>query len=361
MQREELKQKFLVTDDFQFNEGNFCGKKSYLIQPKDMGVDWSLTTPLNRSRIVSEEGEVLSQSFPKFWNYGESPELYPCPLKFDDWEVTLKIDGSTCIVDYINDQISMRTRGIFNYTTQQNAKDFEQLFILYPKAKDLVKKHSQYSFIWEIVTPSNRIVINYDKVDFYFIGCIDKKTGILFSEKQLDVFAEEAELLRPKKYLFESIEKLAKEIEGWEDAEGVVKTYNGGQSKVKLKAKRYLFLHKIMSGIRSKKDIVENFINLQCPSESEMIEYYTKTYDFEIATEIQPEINKICDDYEKLKVKFKEVEQFVKSINLESFNRREMAAQIMHRFTDWRKSYAFAILDNKNLDSGTLKKLLLAA
>jgi len=356
MQREHLKEKLQITESFDLKEGVFAGQKAFLICPEKVGVDWSNTTPLNRSRIVDETGLVLSQSFPKFWNYGESPELYPNPLEFNDWEIFEKIDGSTCVLDFVNNQHTMRTRGAFDYTFQKNAADFELLYIKYPKLKTMVERYYGFTVLLEIITPNNKIILSYPEVDFILIGMINKKTGISAINDRLDDLASSYDLKRPKKYDLKNIDDLKNMVDSWRSQEGVVVTYNNGQSKIKIKAPRYCFLHRVITGLRSKKTIVDKFIELNCPAKEEFTAYFTKEFDFEIAQELEPEINCICFDYKTIETQTANVEVFADK--LKSFDKKERAEQIIHKYSDWRKSYAFSYLDGKPLDNTILKRLL---
>ena len=93
-----------------------AGETVFLVQPQHIGAKWSRDTLHFRSSVWNEKGELVSASFPKFFNNGESPDLYPNPESFSDWVTPEKIDGSTLIVSKYKGQLIVRTRGTLDAT-----------------------------------------------------------------------------------------------------------------------------------------------------------------------------------------------------------------------------------------------------
>lgn len=353
--------KTLNPEHFNLTEGDFCGREAVLVTPAHSDAGWTRDNLSYRSIVFDKNtNEVLSHSFPKFFNEGQSPELYPNPLDFDDWAIYEKIDGSTLILDLVDGHVSMRTRGILNYKTQLNFADFTLLFIKYPGVERLLKLGGNfYTLLFEIVTPNNKIVIDYgSEVDFYFIGSIAKNSGEICDEFMLDSLARTYSLKRPRKYDFKDMDDLKSIVKAWKTDEGVVITYNEGQNKIKVKADRYCFLHSIMSGLLSKKDIVDKFISLNYINREDFFNWYLTEFDYEIAVMLRDSINDVCDRYNKLREKMEKVEQFVDKID-KGFSRREQAEEIMLNYSDWRRGHAFSTLDGKPADKNMMKKLLL--
>ena len=115
--------------DFLIKEGvSFGGLYAKLIQPNHIGTKFTQKNKIFRSSIWSDAGELLSASYPKFVNFGENPAEFPVPLSIDGWTFVEKIDGSACIVDYVNDNFSARTRGTFTYEGMENVDDFNFAF-----------------------------------------------------------------------------------------------------------------------------------------------------------------------------------------------------------------------------------------
>jgi hypothetical protein len=351
-------QNFQIAEGFKLVEGKFCGREAVLINPFHSDAGWTANNLNFRSIVIDKNtNEVLSNSFPKFFNEGQSPELYPDPLKFNDLEIIEKIDGSTLILDYVDGVYSMRTRGIINYITQVNSTDFDELFVKYPLALDLSKSNPNITFLFEIVTPNNRIVIDYgDKVDFYFIGGVNKKNGELLTESALDKIADAYSLKRPKRYDFNNIDDLREIVKNWKSGEGVVVTYNKGQNKIKIKSDKYCFLHRIMSGLCSKKNILDKFIELGFPTYLEFFKFYETEFDYEIAEKIKDDMLLVVNAYNRVLDSLKKINKFVDGLRGESFGRKEQAVEITKHWSDWRAGVAFKILDNKEIEEKFIKK-----
>jgi hypothetical protein len=80
-------------DNFLIFPHDFHGEEVKLIIPNHIGCQWSKETMFQRSVVVNSEGDVISLSFPKFFNLGEKPDLYPDVEKFNDGVAMEKIDG----------------------------------------------------------------------------------------------------------------------------------------------------------------------------------------------------------------------------------------------------------------------------
>lgn len=350
--------KELNPDHFLFREGIFAGREAILINPSHSDDGWTKDNLGFRSVVIDKDsGMVASRGWGKFFNYSQKPELYPDPLDFDDWEIYEKIDGSLGIFTAILSGISIRTRGTFDYSTLDNHKDFEEIYKKYPLAAQMITQFRGYSFLFEVVSPNQKIVINYPEIDFYFIGAVHNSNGHSVPTHLLDSWAATFGLKRPRKYDFNSFEDLQATVKDWRDREGVVVNYNEGRNKIKLKAEHYCFLHKIISGYRSKSDMVEKFIELGKPSFNELFAYYEKTIDYEFAKEIEGELREITGLALLIGEHCRVVEKCISKVK-NGFTRREQAEYVMQHYKDWRKGYSFNCLDDKPLDDKVLKKLL---
>jgi hypothetical protein len=335
---------------FNITPSKFCDLESYLITP-EIDAKWNKNNLFYRSLIVDKKGKVLSSGFPKFFNYGEKPDCYPDPEKFNDWRVLNKVDGSLLIVDFVNGEFSMRTRGTVSYKQQENYKDFELLYKKHPKIIDFIKNNSQYSLLFEIVTPNNVIVIRPKEIEFYFIGAVDKNNLNMVSHHDLsNIWRDIGCPLMPEQYEFNSnvdLEKLSETIKFWRGQEGVVLSYNGGQNRIKLKSNWYVFIHRLKSQLNSTKNLIELYVDKKMPSCDEFYEFIETEYDFEIAFQLKDEIEKICEAGEKSK-------KFIDNIldvlhDIRKVEPRKEQAEMIKRNYKENSSYAFCILDNKEI------------
>jgi hypothetical protein len=336
MNLEEIKLHFQLQEGFNIKEGIFCGQTAFLITPNDIKTSWKNTDMFNRSRIISENGDVLSQGFSKFFNYGEQPDLYPNFVGFDDIVVEEKKDGSLVIVDFVNGQLSMRTRGTFSYTQLENNKDFESLP---KKARDIAEFNPDTSFLFEITTPNRQIVVSHKFVDFTLIGAVNKKTQKYWTREELDAIG----LQRPEVYKFDNFEQLIEAVSKWEGKEGVVVSYNKNQNRVKIKSIWYKSLHSILSGLNSEKNIVKLLVSSQVRS----IEQLSQIVDFETLSYIEGKVEKIIPIWGEFDKVLSKVDAHLFSI--EGQTRKEKALWA-NSLEDKLKKLAFMRISGKPID-----------
>lgn len=134
----------------------------------------------------------------------------------------------------------MSTRGSFN--SDQAIKGFEILkrnHINFEKELDV-----NYTYIFEILYPENKIVVNYGNVEkIVWLGMIETKTGL-----EKDIYNISNSFEKVKRYDFKdynSIQNL-----NWDNSEGFVIKFSNGH-KCKIKFKDYVRLHKIITNTSS--------------------------------------------------------------------------------------------------------------
>ncbi len=346
--------------DFSVKEGEFCGIPAKLITPKDITVKFNQKNKIFRSSVWSLDGELLSASFPRFPNFGESPEEFPTPESLDGATVVDKIDGSTVIFDYVNEKLNARTRGKFSYHGLENESDFEFVIKKYPQIKYLLAAIPNISLIFEITTPNLRICIDYgSEPDIWLIGAICKDDYSLIKQESLDALAEEERFAfkRPETFKFGSLADLINQIKEKKSGEGVCLYSNSGQAIHKVKSARYLLLHRLKSQLSSFEKVMDLFFELGKPSLEEFVNYVSSHFDFEIVESVRPNIELCCKTWEKLSVDLFLLGGSVIQLKESGMDRKEMAAQIL----TWGelKSVGFSKLDNKNIDDKVLKGIIL--
>jgi hypothetical protein len=138
--------------------------------------------------IIFREGEwevPVCHAFDKFGNYGEE---YVPNMDWDSIVVTEKIDGSIMKLWFYHGTWHVSTNGnIFAYNAPIDdirRHDFQQVFWegLVKHLPDdgysditrignwLAELDTAYTYIFELVSPYNRVVIPYEEVDVYFLG-----------------------------------------------------------------------------------------------------------------------------------------------------------------------------------------------
>lgn len=209
---------------------------------------WDEVTKACRGLIVGVDGQVLGRPFEKFFNHGqpEAPNLHLETLV----EVTDKLDGSLGILYPEFDDTgkvsgyAVATRGSF---TSDQALHATQ--VLKKRYTDL-RPISGLTYLFEIVYPQNRIVVDYGKADdLYLLGAVEIETGIIWSVEEV-----------PEKYWpgprtshfgrMTFAQALAMEPRA--NAEGIVVRSVFSNQMVKIKQEDYVSLHKLIFGLNAR-------------------------------------------------------------------------------------------------------------
>jgi RNA ligase len=139
----------------------------------------------------------------------------------------------------------MATRGSF--TSDQAVKGMEML-----SNYDYNKLHKDYTYLFEIIYPENRIVCSYDFEDVVLLGVINTEHGYevdLHGELDMRIqnLVKNIGLNIVKRYNGISDYSVLKQMVR-DDAEGFVVRFSNGD-RMKVKGAEYIRLHKIMTGL----------------------------------------------------------------------------------------------------------------
>lgn len=341
---------------FNVKDGLFCGQKSYLVTPS-CGIKFKKKEEIFRSSIWSDEGELLSAGFKKFCNYQENNE-YPSPDSLLGTSIVNKEDGSLLCVNKHNGILNCRTRGSFGISHLLNGYEIDVLKDKYPFAFDnpiLNEEHCTFLFEW--VSPDNVIVLKYPEPDIYFLNIVNHSNYSYFAQDDLDVIAQEYELKRPIRYKFEDLESLIKNIEIWDNREGVCLYHKNNNDITKIKASRYLLIHSLKSDLNNKEKLIDLYLQSNTTNYNDFFNYISINIDYEVAKHFQGQISEICDARKKVDKILDHMDNFV--LNLKGMSRKQQAEKIISSYGKGnnRASFVFQKLDNKKLDNNQLKKL----
>jgi len=247
---------------------------------------WDDITSSARGLVLDNEGNVIAKPFPKFFNM---EELLDTDIPNESFEVFEKMDGSLGIFFYYEEELSderryniwfnnnyvtgmerffdpnklpdfddpyyeptpkikgewhMATRGSF--TSEQAIKGMEIAKILnYDKICVL-----GYTYLFEIIYPENRIVVDYGKEErLVLLGVMDKR-GEEFPYNEIK--GEGWDIVN-KYDGVNDYTKLKEMISN--DEEGYVIRFSSGM-RMKIKGEEYVRLHRILTNF-STKDIWE--------------------------------------------------------------------------------------------------------
>lgn len=132
---------------------------------------WNDVTLHCRGLILDNNYNVIARPFKKFFNLGEHENQV---IPNEGFEVFEKMDGSLGILYWHNNAPYIATRGSF--TSPQSVKANEILQTKYAHLLDGLDQTKTYLF--EIIYPENRIVVDYGATeDLVLLSVIDKQTG----------------------------------------------------------------------------------------------------------------------------------------------------------------------------------------
>lgn len=205
---------------------------------------WNEATLACRGLITNTEtGEVLARPFLKFFNH-DQPGAPVLDLS-DEIIVTEKFDGSMGILYPLGDgNYAIATRGSFASDQAIWGTD-----IWNKKYADSFVPNSAWTYIFEIIVPQNRIVIQYGKMeDLVLLGAIDTATGL---DIPLDIaqVGWAGPIVTPFPYKTYGEALLAPDRD---NAEGFVLFHKASKSRVKIKQAEYIRLHRILTNVNTR-------------------------------------------------------------------------------------------------------------
>jgi RNA ligase len=206
---------------------------------------WDAVTLSARGLIFRKDsGEIVARPMPKFFNFGQSEANQIAtdgPI-----EVTEKEDGSMGVLYMAPDgRYAVSTRGSMHSDQAEHATD------LYRARYDLTwVPDEDHTFIFEIIYPEGRIVVDYgDMDDLILIAAVNKKTGRSANREQLVAFGYPGPIVPI--YSFPTFASVF-EAEQKSGHEGFVVRFVDSDERLKIKFDDYIALHKMMFGLSRK-------------------------------------------------------------------------------------------------------------
>jgi RNA ligase len=197
---------------------------------------WNEETLSSRGLVLNSEGNIVARPFKKFFNLSEVEDKIP-DLPFEAFE---KMDGSLGIFFWYNGIPIFSSRGSF--TSDQAKYGWEML-----KEKEYSLLEKTVTYLFEILYPQNRIVIDYGEDEkIVLLGAIVTETGEEIPYSELEkTLSSEFELVKKwdnKKSLSELKEENDTDREGY-----VIRFVDG--FRIKVKFEEYCRLHRIITNV----------------------------------------------------------------------------------------------------------------
>jgi len=205
-------------------------------------VYWDEVTSQTRGLVTDDKGNVVARPFKKFFNLDENRHT-----PTEEFEVFEKMDGSLGILFSYQGEWVLATRGSF--TSDQAVRGTKIL-----QKYDYKRLNPNYTYLFEIIYPENRIVVNYDFEDLVLLAVIKTDDG---TELNLHDGEYDLRVVNQIKNLGFNIvrrfDKLNKDFTLLKHAvpdskEGYVIRFSNGD-RLKIKGDEYVRLHKIMSNL----------------------------------------------------------------------------------------------------------------
>lgn len=210
---------------------------------------WNEVTLLCRGLVLDGNKNIVSLPLGKFFNYEEfGPERIEKELRGHKYRVYNKADGSCGILVEYQGNYLIVTRGSF--ASEQSVWATNLLNSKYAAALKKLNT-DKYTYVFEIVYPKNRIVVNYgDFADIIFLARINKETGEdeILEDNIVDLMKPFIVVDRYPEYENMSFEELQKL--NIPNKEGFVLHGNG--MRIKVKFADYCRLHSIITNITAR-------------------------------------------------------------------------------------------------------------
>ncbi len=307
---------------------------------------WNEVTEQCRGLIYDlSTGKIVARPFRKFFNYGqpECPEidLYAPAVVMD------KMDGSLGILYKTPAGYAIATRGSFNSDQAIHATK-----ILNEKYGDWLKDQrnrelfEEYTVLFEIVYPENRIVCDYEGMDdLVLLDVVDIETGTSMGSESAAILMDWNGPVA-KEFEYANMAQ-ALEAAPRPGAEGFVVLFPETGERVKIKQEDYIALHRIVTGLNARtvweaarKDVMnpQKFIE-GLPDE---FHEWTLTLWKDLKDKVRARDIEISEEYRKIFL------QVLKDMGGANTREREFRKQFALAVQDhpW-KSYFFQLLTDK--------------
>lgn len=208
-------------------------------------------------KFCSKTGRILSRGFHKFHNLDEREEYATENVDLSLPHVVLdKLDGSAIMTMATETGIYLTTRKGITEVAQAADKFLLANQIRYSNLFNSLPV-DEYTYIFEYVAPTNKIVLDYEKEDLILTGIRHTINGTYVFFEELEALAKAfgISVVGINSHGMTSSSMLAKMVSRGKGQEGVVVRFDTG-AMVKIKTEEYVRKHKSKDLIGSPKGII---------------------------------------------------------------------------------------------------------
>ena len=338
-----------IPDNNKFNIKDcvFSGDECMLVTPKDMGVEWNDENKIFRSSIWRKSDmHPISLGFKKFTNLGEKPLFEPND-DHTDLEFVRKMDGSLLCVSQYKGELIVRTRGTTDASQLANGHEITLLINKYHKAfNNIWLQTENYSLLFEWTTPTNRIVLQESlEPTLWLIGIVHHNTYTYFTQSELDEQAIYLEVPRPERYELNLL-NVSEYLKDKDTIEGVVIYSNGGQTLKKVKTPRYLYMHRVFTGVKTVDHLFDLYVEYGCTYRENFEALLATNFDWELVKALTPLMDDLYKNILCMQDKVFWMTNYLINPKFVAMDRKEKAAKILELWP-YYSGIAFSILDGK--------------
>lgn len=302
---------------------------------------WNFFERVSRGLILDNKtGEIVARPFDKFFNWFQGGR------KATGYFVTIteKIDGSLGILFRQNEKHLIATRGAFDSEQAIWATKFLN------DNYDLIGLPNEYTLLFEILYPENRVVINYgDREDLVLLAVRNRFNGDylpFYSNNYNCVYsvARKYGFSLPNTYRFNNAIEILEET-GKLDAnnEGFVVETSTGE-RWKFKGDRYLEVHRLISNLTPKNVLAA------------MLRGEIEEYKSIIPDEFIRLFNNICDSFiEKQNERIVSCNEYFHAAPKNT--RKDFAIWVNKNVPKYLQKYMFLMLDEREIDKVILEDI----
>jgi len=283
--------------------------------------------------VILDEQENYKPVCVPFYKFGNYGETYVPDIEWSTARVQEKIDGSIIKLWYHNGEWHTSSNGEIDARSAvaQGAWSGEKsnvtLFDLFWDAwsrtgVSLSSLDTNFTFMFELTSPFNRIVVRYPETEIWHIGTRDNGT---LQECHIDIGIK-----KPAEYPLQTLEDVITAAKSLEDnREGFV-VVDGKYNRVKVKSPRYVVLAHLLAGVSTDRNLLELILKGE---KSEFLTYFP---------EYEPDVLRMESKYASLINRLEDEAALVFSTAYE--NRKEMAAVITKQA---HAAFLFSYADGK--------------
>jgi len=243
---------------------------------------WDEITLSCRGLVTDDRAVVFARPFKKFFNMEEGRHT-----PTSEFEVFEKMDGSLGIMFKYNGEVICATRGSFASDQAVWMSKFAKEY----NYQDIIV--DGFTYLFEIIYPENRIVVNYgDQERLVLLGIIKTESG---QELPYDDISFDSWDIVNKYDGIRDYSELKSKIDN--NAEGFVVRFSNGD-RMKIKGEEYLRLHKVMTNLSTTAvwEVLSNGGNMDDLLKDVPDEFYSKIKNYEKSLIVQ--FNNLEEEYQ---------------------------------------------------------------